>query len=493
MRVERVDALCPHRKCHGDLHALCPEHKSQIPFGAVRRFCTPVATAMLDPRLFFRHKTEERPAHELQEVPMSRSQDDRVEAAARLLVTDVARALGEQLTLLSSTLGVELAEAIPELRGEPAILDLLRASIQANIETFLHLAQHEIAMDQVSPPAAAVAYAQRLAQRGISSTALVRAYRLGQRRMVDVFFTELAAAAEPEIAYVAARILHDQVSRYVDMASEGVVGEYEAERERWLANRNSVRASMVTSLLRGDDVAPPAAESALGYRLRQHHLGVVAWDPDRDSSTSALRRIESVVAKIAEVIGAAGQPLFLPQDRSLGWAWIPLGRASVEIDIAGLSRVAQALDPGVRVALGSPGAAATGFRSSHVEALRAYAVATIAAERAAPITSYADPGVRATALLTADLAAARELVAQVLGGLAVDDEPTQRLRETLLVFLSEAGSFRAAGQRLHVHRNTVKYRIDRAVVVRGRGLDDDRFNLELALLACQWLGRAVLS
>lgn len=424
---------------------------------------------------------------------MTRSPDERVDQAARQLVTDVARSLGERLTLLSSTLGAELAEAIPELRGEPAILELLRASVQANIETFLHLAQHGIAMDQVSPPAAAVAYAQRLAQRGISSTALVRAYRLGQRRMVDVFFTELAAAAEPEVAYAAARLLHDQVSQYVDMASEGVVGEYEAERERWLANRNSVRASMVATLLRGDDVTPAAAESALGYRLRQHHLGVVAWDPDRDSSTSALRRIESVVAKIAEVIGAVGQPLFLPQDRSLGWAWIPLGRAPVTIDLELLGRVAHAVDPGIRVALGLSGAAAAGFRSTHVEALRAYGVATIAAERAATITSYAEPGVRATALLTADLAAARDLVAQVLGGLSVDDEPTQRLRETLLVFLSEGGSFRAAGERLHVHRNTVKYRVDRAIEVRGRDLDDDRFNLELALLACQWLGQAVLS
>lgn len=423
---------------------------------------------------------------------MSRSKDDH-EADARILVTAVARALGERLTLLSSTLGAELAEAIPELRGEPAILDLLRASIQANIETFLHLTQHGIAMDQVSPPTAAVAYAQRLAQRGISSTALIRAYRLGQRRMVDVFFSELAAAAEPAIAYTAARILHDQVSEYVDMASEGVVGEYEAERERWLANRNSVRASMVATLLRGDDVTPAAAEGALGYRLRQHHLGVVAWDPDRDSSTSALRRIESVVGKVAEVVGAVGQPLFLPQDRSLGWAWVPLGRAPASLDLETLGRAVQAVDPGVRVALGSSGAAASGFRSTHGEALRAYGVAAIAAERAAPITSYTDPGVRATALLSADLAAARELVAQVLGGLAADDEPTQRLRETLLVFLSESGSFRAAGQRLHVHRNTVKYRVDRAIEVRGRGLDDDRFNLELALLACQWLGRAVLA
>src|SRR5690349_14198456 len=91
---------------------------------------------------------------------------------ARALVSEVALRLGERLTQLSAALGTELADSIPELRGEPAILELLRASTQANIETFLHLTQHSIAMDNVSPPPAAVAYAQRLAQRGISSTAL---------------------------------------------------------------------------------------------------------------------------------------------------------------------------------------------------------------------------------------------------------------------------------------------------------------------------------
>ncbi|MGN6722396.1 MAG: PucR family transcriptional regulator, partial [Marmoricola sp.] len=108
------------------------------------------------------------------------------------------------------------------------------------------------------------------------------------------------------------------------------------------------------------------------------------------------------------------------------------------------------------------------------------------------VTTYDEPGVRAAALLTQDIDSARHLVAEVLGPLAADDEPTERLRETLLVFLSEGGSFRSAGERLHVHRNTVKYRVDRAVEVRGRELSGDRFNLELALLACQWLGQAVL-
>jgi hypothetical protein len=416
-----------------------------------------------------------------------------IEDRAEARIIDVSRALGTRLTQMSDALHAELVDLIPELRGDPMILELLRASIEANIETFVHLAQQSIGLEHVTPPPAAVAYAHRLAQRGTSATALVRAYRLGQRRIVDLAFDEIAREEpDPDVAFAAAQRMHDMAFVYVDQVSESVVVEYESERERWLANRNTVRATMIASLLAGDDVDVATAENALGYRLRQHHLGVVLWNTDGNSSTSALRRLESVVSLIGEAVGSTGQPLFIPQDKSLGWAWIPLGRSHRGVDIDKVRRQVAAAAGPIRVALGTVGAATPGFRTTHLEAVRAHTVATVAADRASAVTTYAEPGVRAAALLTGDLDSARHLVSEVLGPLATDDEPTERLRETLLVFLSVGGSFRSAGERLHVHRNTVKYRVDRAVEVRGRDLSDDRFNLELALLACQWLGQAVL-
>lgn len=418
-----------------------------------------------------------------------------LDALVAARIVEVSRTLGQRLTEMAGALHVELADSIPELRGDPMIVELLRASVEGNIETFVHLAQHSIPIETSPTPAAAIAYAHRLAQRGTSSTALVRAYRLGQRRMMDLLFDEIAVQEEdPEVAYAAAHTVHDLVFRYIDQVSERVVAEYESERERWLANRNTVRATMVAALISGQDVDLAAAESALGYRLRQRHLGVVLWDTDRSDTTSALRRLETVVTQIGDAVGATGQPLFLPQDRSLGWAWIPLGRthAAVE-DVEAVQRAIAASAGSIRVALGTVGAAIPGFRATHLEATRAHAVATIAAERADLVTTYDEPGVRAASLLTQDLRSARDLVADVLGPLAADDEGMARLRETLLVFLSEGGSYRSAGERLHVHRNTVKYRVDRAIEIRGRDLADDRFNLELALLACRWLGQAVLS
>ena len=66
------------------------------------------------------------------------------------------------------------------------------------------------------------------------------------------------------------------------------------------------------------------------------------------------------------------------------------------------------------------------------------------------------------------------------------------LRDTLRVFLQENGSFVAAAERLTLHKNTVRYRIGKAEESLGHPVGEDRLHVELALLAAQWLGRAVL-
>jgi DNA-binding PucR family transcriptional regulator len=146
----------------------------------------------------------------------------------------------------------------------------------------------------------------------------------------------------------------------------------------------------------------------------------------------------------------------------------------------------------MRVALGRPASGVGGFRVTHLEALLAQQVAVVAGERAPRVTSFGDAEVRAAALLIDDLDRARRLVDTTLGGLAADDEHAERLRATVLAFIAEKGSYLATAQQLHLHKNTVKYRIDKAVEERGRPIDEDRFDLELALIACRWLGPSVL-
>lgn len=421
------------------------------------------------------------------------SADLRCRAEAR--AAEVTRLMGAGLPDVATALHTEIADAVPELRGDDVILELLRASVESNVETFFHVLQHGIALDEILPPPAAIEYARRLAQRGISSNALLRAYRIGQSWVLDLAVAEIARQ-EPdrEVALAAAQILQRGGFAYVDRVAEQVVAEYESERERWLANRNTVRTATLTSVLAGGDLDLGAAENALGYRLRQHHLGLIVWEAEGDGAPTGLRRLEALVAGVGERFGAIGQPLFMPQDSTHAWAWIPLGRTPPQaMDLPSILDVVTETTAGsARLALGRPHPAVAGFRASHQEAVRAHTVATTANDRAPAMTTYEDPGVQIASILARDLDETRQLVASSLGALAVDDQPNQRLRETLLAFLGAKSSYLAAAEVLHLHKNTVKYRVDKAADVRGRAIDEDRLNLELALTACHWLGASVL-
>jgi DNA-binding PucR family transcriptional regulator len=411
---------------------------------------------------------------------------DTLQEAAVARVTTIATLMGTGLSELTGTLHKVLAETIEELQGDQLIVEMLGASIESNLETVAHILRYGIDVDKVSTPSAAEEYARRLAQRGVAPIALVRAYRLGQQQVVDWAFDELAKDTDQAVALAAGRIVVDTTFRYIDRISEQVVTAYESERVRWLANRNTVRRAMIEELLRGDPVDLAAAEGALSYRLRQHHVGVVLWSTSRSTGDENLRQLERLLQQAAAAAGCSGQPLFVPRDRSTGWGWIPLGRARTAITM-------DSVEEGDHwIAIGSPAAGADGFRITHLEALRAQQVALAGRDRAHRVTPFTDPQVRAAAMMAADLEEARRMVRNALGPLAADTEPAERLRETLLVFLAEKGSYLATAERIHLHKNTVKYRVDKALEERGRPLDDERLELELALVACRWMAGSVL-
>jgi DNA-binding PucR family transcriptional regulator len=77
-------------------------------------------------------------------------------------------------------------------------------------------------------------------------------------------------------------------------------------------------------------------------------------------------------------------------------------------------------------------------------------------------------------------------------GAADDDDHNARLRDTLRVFLQEKGSYKATAERLILHKNSVQYRVRKAAEALGHPIDEHRLQVELALLASQWLGATVL-
>ena len=405
------------------------------------------------------------------------------------LVASVGAALNADLAGLTQQIHRRLSTEIEELRGDERILQLLGSSIEGNVDTILHMFQHDIGINRVEPPSAAVEYARRLAQRGVPVNALVRAYRLGQDTLLRRSLGEVRRqGGDPEVASLAAQRIVEITFLYIDWMSQRVVISYENERDRWLQNRSAVRAARTRELLAGNSVDMAAAEAALGYGLAQHHLGIVIWTRAETAGEDKLSPLERFVISLGERVSCPGRPLFVPCDDSSAWAWLPIGRrADIEPEV-----IREAADSGgrVMVAVGEPAQGIDGFRITHTQAVQTQAVALLGGAYAPQVTMFGQVGV--AALLSADIEAARVWVSQVLGRLATDDDHCARLRETLRVFLATGGSYTASATQLAMHKNSVKYRVEKAGQERGRPIGGDRLDVELALHACHWLGHAVL-
>lgn len=395
----------------------------------------------------------------------------------------VAAALARHRDEISAAIRDLLAARIDELRGDPGLIDLLGASVEGNVETILHVLAHGLSPREIEAPPAAVEYARRLAQRGVPVNALVRAYRLGQAHLMEWAFSCLGP---DDVAAVSQHVVLT-VFEYVDHVSQHVVAVYEAERDRWLENRHAIRVARIRDVL--DRRAPTgpderlAVESVLGYRFGRDHLGLVLWLDGVPTAGPALVALERCADALAAALEADGRALVVPWDTTSAWVWLP---GVVEVSRATVSAVVGRSGEPVRVACGAPAAGVEGFRVTHEQALRARAVTLAAGEDAPAVTLFDEVG--AVALLCADLEGATAWVRRVLGPLADPGATCARLRETLRVFLATGGSNAATASQLGVHPSTVKYRVRRAKEVRGRPVGDDRLDVELALLACAWLG-----
>ena len=408
-------------------------------------------------------------------------------------VAEVADRLHSRLVELSSALRTSLEDQIPDLRGDVRLGELLGASVEGNVDTVLHALRYDIAVERVEAPTAALEYARRLAQQGMPVNALVRAYRLGQRRVNELVFAELHAIEIPDSMRVPViEAITGTLFEYIDWMSQQVVAVYEEERERWLENQNSLRALRVREILAANkSVDVDAASTTIRYPLRWHHLGLIMWYPDLGTEGDELARLQRFLRELGEAAGADASPLFVAADQSCGWGWLAYRAAATDAGEK-VRRFALSRPDSPSVAIGMMAGGLEGFRRSHREAVEARAVAIISDRGGTTVITAADPGLSVVARLGGDVAATREWVATVLGDLATDNDNDARLRETLRVYLACGCSYKLAAEELNLHFNSVKYRVGRAVARRGREIGTDRLDVELALLACHWYGSAVL-
>jgi hypothetical protein len=197
--------------------------------------------------------------------------------------------------------------------------------------------------------------------------------------------------------------------------------------ENWLRNLGAARAARVRALLQGERVDVDATEAVLGYRLRQHHVGLVCWLRNPEPGGHALARLGRATMELAGQVRCEGRPIFLPQDESCAWAWLPLG-ARDSFAAPPRHGGAAGAEPGIWFAFGAPGAGVAGFCRSHHQALGAHAVALAAGPSGQRMTSFTE--VAPLALMASSTELLRTWVIETLGSLADDDDHNARLRDT---------------------------------------------------------------
>ncbi|MFD3456616.1 PucR family transcriptional regulator [Streptomyces sp. NPDC058691] len=408
-------------------------------------------------------------------------------AVKRLSV--VAENVGSHLSEVSCDIGENLIAEIPELRGDDTVVKILQASVADNVSTLLHIFENDIPLDNVEGPVAATEYARRLAQRDVSVSALVRAYRIGHWRFLQWCLDELDRQDADKDLHAATHRRMLRVSfGYIDRITEHVIEVYQFERDHWLLSRTAVRANRVRDILAERQVDPDRVESTLGYRLRQHHLGMVAWLPPSTGDGAGLARLDRMTHLIARELHCSARPLFVPRDESLAWAWLPLGPCA-DVPLDRLPQAIERCDPSIRVCLGAVGRGVEGFRFTLRQALRAQELAAVAV----PPPRFTDYSrVAPIALMSTNIQDLRAWVQAVLGPLATDDENSARLRETVQIFLDTGGSYTATAGAQILHKNTVQYRIRKIEEALGHPVQKGHTDLEVALLAVQYLGSALL-
>ncbi|NIL81674.1 PucR family transcriptional regulator [Rhodococcoides kroppenstedtii] len=319
--------------------------------------------------------------------------------------------------------------------------------------------------DEVTPPPAAHELARTVARRGLPLKVLMQIYRAGQTVLVR-HVAEVAAerVQDPNLVPGIQIRLLERASRWISVSLEILTDTYAEQRERDLRGDVARRVETVRDLLSGELDDAEVASRRLSHPIGTEHVAFVLWTDGTEPVD-----LDAVARRI--VPPDAGGLLTTPAGSRALWGWAS-GRSPEVLDAPS--------SPGsVRLAVGEPGAGTDGFRRSHLDAVAAQSVSETTG--ANPTVRYRD--VEITYLLRGHRRAADEFAARHLAGIDGDDPVALRVRRTLSAYLRHDRSLDAAARELGVHRNTVRYRVQRAESLLGRPVGGPcRLAVELALL-----------
>ncbi|NRQ40278.1 helix-turn-helix domain-containing protein [Nonomuraea sp. NN258] len=325
--------------------------------------------------------------------------------------------------------------------------------------------------------------AARRAQEGVPLEALLAAYHLGARMVWEHLF---AAATPDDFDDVLAA--NRLILVYTESVTAAVCTAYLEERESMLSHEQHAMHAAVSALLGGDRAALTGVRLAPRYLVLALALG---RHPDEDSSGGSiagrrkLHRVRSAVQR------HAAEPVLSVLDTTGGLVFLPLtGEAGPARDGRDPERCAMdELVAAAGRAAGVPVTAAAEFAL----AADVPAAAKLAEEVLEVVRLFElPPGVYrlADVLLEYQLTRSSEATA-VLAGLLDPLLDNPDLLRTLTAYLDTGLDRRRTAELLHVHPNTVDYRLRRAASLTGLDPMDSAHlqRIGAALAARRRLGR----
>ncbi|MDF2145168.1 CdaR family transcriptional regulator [Knoellia sp. p5-6-4] len=388
---------------------------------------------------------------------------DRVVGQAALLDLDDATRL--QLTAAVAAAADEAVETImvevPSYAGAltGTMGQTIRRAVQLALANFLSMAARGDVTDPAVPIAKSTAAAYDLgrgeARSGRSVDALLAAYRIGAR-VSWRHFSEVAVACDVPAATVGR--FAELVFAYIDELSAASVAGHGDETATTGRVRERYLERLATMLLQGED--EPTLEAAAEQ---------AAWQPP-DSLTAVLlpqRHAAAVLSHLGPHTLHVSTDLPGVEEDDLSVLLVPAGAGPDRV------RLARLLDQ--RQAVLGPARPWAHARLSYQRAVRA---------RRLPHTAdVLDTEARLSELvLTADPQSLADLRAAALRPLdGLKPGPRARLEETLRSWLLHHGRRDQVAAHLHVHPQTVRYRMGQVRDAFGDALDDPATVLDLTI------------
>lgn len=385
-----------------------------------------------------------------------------------------------------------IEDAIDELDQEFVRLPL-HASVANNVEVIVSMLIEQLDATDIPPVPAATDYAMALAQSNVSAAALRRAYHIGSDHLLAHMF-DVVQGLDCDSAEKL-RLFHHLAGwtyKYVDAITRMVMTAYDQELRSSRATVAHTAAAYVDRVLDDGDMDRVQFRTGTGYELDQVHVGGLMWMADTGPAADQTEILTALAHSIGERIGSSTIPLVTAIDRTSVRVWFSRKSSVTPISADQITTTVRVVE-GARIALGSPARGATGFRATLRQAEKIKIIPSVSRADGAIVVSHADEAIPVIALTAADLESTRHWVGRTLGHLAAPGEGAERQRATLRAYFQSSGNITETAKKLVMHRNSVKYRLDRAQDDLGHAVHERTLETRMALHVCQVLGSVVFT